>query len=241
MIFCLGFRCIVNSRHPFNSYTHIFYTHIRADSLMFGVLLAYWYHFASETLARVSQKRFLLSAISLLLISPAMIYNRESTLFLWTVGYTALYFGFGGVLLVMVNTQPGEGWLGKRLEGRTAQLLAWIGTSSYTIYLWHGLFALRPVESLDRHLLIHIPFIRWGFGMTLYIGLAIGVGVFAGALVDRPMLQMRNRFFPARADALTLPLQSLQRRETASSSDVALSSVALSATETAGAFSENIH
>ncbi len=210
MLFSLTFRCLVNSRHPFNPYTHIFYTHIRIDSLMFGVLLAYWHHFDPGKLEKVARQRLLLLAISLMLISPALFFDRNVTPFIWTVGYTLIYLGFGGILLVMIYTPLGEGWSGRCLSGKSARLLAWIGVSSYTIYLWHGLFALRPIESLDNLWLIHLPWLRWSLGTGLYLALAIGVGTLAGILVDKRVLRLRDRLFPARANALTLHPQLLE-------------------------------
>ena len=82
------------------------------------------------------------------------------------------------------------------------QLTGWIGFYSYAIYLWHGLFAERPVEALLRSRMLAMPSLRWLCANVLYVGGAVLLGALMGTLVEKPFLAWRERMFPARTEAI---------------------------------------
>jgi peptidoglycan/LPS O-acetylase OafA/YrhL len=102
--FCLSTRLIhAFLVQPYSPYTHLFPTHLRLDSLLFGVLLSYWYQFHTDTF-RVLVGRALpaLFPLSFLLIAPTFLL-QGSNLFVHTVGLSCLYLGYGGLMIALLQ------------------------------------------------------------------------------------------------------------------------------------------
>src|SRR6266403_1051350 len=55
IILCTGLRYLAIANQPFDPATHYNPTHLRMDSLFFGVLLGYLYHFKSALLERIAR------------------------------------------------------------------------------------------------------------------------------------------------------------------------------------------
>jgi peptidoglycan/LPS O-acetylase OafA/YrhL len=92
----LAARIVTVSRHPGDLLADLYPTHLRLDSLLFGVLLAYWYHFDGERLRRiVTSHRWIIAAASAAAVVLVMAMDVTSS-FTLTVGLTLLYLGFGG-------------------------------------------------------------------------------------------------------------------------------------------------
>jgi len=134
-----------------------------------------------------------------------LILQKESCVFVPTVGLTEIYLGYACILLAVVHTPLGEGCLGSFLNSRPARIVAWIGCFSYSIYLWHLDLGRDPVRWLVSHgFLFHLPpELRWSLAMLLFVCVASLAGALLGSLIEMPALALRNRLFPARADALT--------------------------------------
>src|SRR5262249_14711565 len=134
LILCLGFRMsnywlcpLLAIDWSFNMYA----SHMRVDSLFFGVLLGYWYHFRGETVRRLATYRGTLCLVGSVLVScPVYIiisivgFNLLYYFIVSTVGFNLLYVGYGCVLLAFVHTAVGEGWLGKCLASFPARAVA---------------------------------------------------------------------------------------------------------------------
>ncbi|MEY4508213.1 MAG: hypothetical protein RLZZ450_335 [Pseudomonadota bacterium] len=196
---CLLFRLTVNLARPFQETTHYFPTHIRVDSMFFGVLLAYFYQHGVITLEWAAQRRARLLAIGLVLISPMAVFGLRHP-FAWTVGYTLLYLGYGAILLGVLGTPVGQGPLGRFFTSAPARALAWLGYFSYSIYLWH----MDVVPEIGRWLLLQVfgtaqPELRYVVGVMLYVPAAALMGAGAAKLVEGPSLKLRDRWFPSRA------------------------------------------
>ena len=202
MLTCLAVRCTVNLHRPFSPYSHVFYTHIRADSLFFGVLLAYYYHFHPKQLQTLMQHRLLLAVLGALCIAPMLVLSRETSPFVWTVGYSLLYFGYGTVLLLLLYAPDSPSSYAVLHEARMTKAVAGIGFSSYTIYLWHDMFAARPVQWLFAKHTQGEPTVRWLCATSLYLLLAISTGIVMGRLVDVPALRLRDKWFPSHMSAV---------------------------------------
>lgn len=210
---CNGVRYLTNGSRPFTTMTHTYPTHIRIDGLFFGVLLGYLYHFKTHLLESIARHRVLLVLLGVALISPMMIVDREVEAFVSTFGLTMLYLGYGCILIVMMHTSVASGGLGRFFSTTSARALAFIGYFSYTIYLWHLDIAWYPMTMLVRHGLLKglMPEVRWVCIMIIYIYVitAVAAGAVLGILVEKPALALRDRLFPARADALAKPAESL--------------------------------
>jgi peptidoglycan/LPS O-acetylase OafA/YrhL len=211
-VICLGLRwaipVYVEDFMNQGRWTHYYPTHMRIDSLFFGVLLAYFYHVRPVPLSKLARHRllFLLAAACLLL--PLVFWGLTTAAWVSVIGYTMAYLGYGFIVLIVVYTPLGEGWLGRLLAGRPARVLAFIGVYSYPIYLWHIDAAQERLQDLFRAgWLEQFPAeVRWCTFMALYVLLATAAGVIAGKVVERPALALRDRLFPSRAQPLAIPV-----------------------------------
>ena len=98
---------------PYSYFTHLFPTHFRLDSLLFGVLLSYWYRFHSDKFnASIKRTRPFLFPLSFLLILPVIILDGSSFI-IYTVGLSSLYLGYGclGSVAEFVGSTPGGRFL----------------------------------------------------------------------------------------------------------------------------------
>lgn len=177
---------------------HMAYTasHERMDSLFFGVLIGYLYHFRPgilDNLMRNTGIRLVIALLSASLLSTAYFFPRDSR-FLATVGYSLIYLGFGGVLLLSIYVHK---ILPPGITGIAAQIgsgFAFVGMYSYSIYLWHG-FVGACLPGLFRRAL-HFPTGPFGRFTVYFVGSFV-VGIAMSKLIEYPILRLRDRLFPA--------------------------------------------
>jgi peptidoglycan/LPS O-acetylase OafA/YrhL len=193
----LGLRILVTTLYPFTSRIHVYPTHLRIDSLFFGVLLSYFYHFHSAGLEWFVQKhRVWLTAAGAAAIMPPFFLELNESAFMHTAGFSLLYFGFGALMLVILIC----GHTRFTTPSRWIRSCAYLGSHSYSVYLWHipvWLWFMRGV----------LP----EFGVSLnywteflaYIAASFAWGVFAAKGIEFPMIRVRDRLFPA----LTRPIR----------------------------------
>jgi peptidoglycan/LPS O-acetylase OafA/YrhL len=177
-------RCVNAWWYPYTNPTHLFPTHLRADALLAGVLLAYVYHYQPARYHRfvAGRRRFLALAGAMCFI-PAFVFELPGSWFVPTLGLTL--FALGGVLLIASGV------------GATARapvtVLALIGSASYSIYLWH-----MPV------LLWGVPLCETALGyqledstrIALYLAASLAVGMAMVRLTEQPILWLRERWLP---------------------------------------------
>src|SRR5579864_5075699 len=101
------------SFRSFDHFVHFFPTHLRIDSLMFGVLLGYYHHFHGVRLQHLIKDRLpFLFLASILLLAPCFILIGQNP-FMYTVGFTLNYLGFGLLMLVFLQVAlPAGGIIG---------------------------------------------------------------------------------------------------------------------------------
>jgi peptidoglycan/LPS O-acetylase OafA/YrhL len=184
---CLLLRWEVTSTSPFYYYTHLFPTHLRIDSLFFGVLLAYGWHvrnWREASLAPAHRWGLLVAGTSLLV--PPFLYPLELTPWLQWLGPTLLYLGSGLVLMGVMQTP---------ITDRTAlRGIAAMGVFSYSIYLWH-MPVNRWLMPLIDAVIVPVP---WAPRALLALIAAVALGIGLGKFVEYPMLRLRDRWFPSR-------------------------------------------
>jgi peptidoglycan/LPS O-acetylase OafA/YrhL len=191
-IACLGMR-LMRWADPFLAQSNYVPTHLRADSLFFGVLLAYVYHLRPAMLAFVPRFRLVLFLVGLTLVVPMFFVPWEKP-FVFTFGYTLNYLGYGCVLIASVDATTGPlGWM---LTGRMARGVGFVGLFSYSIYLWH--FLARDVV-LDRmHSMEQTGAGAFFLTTAAHLALSVALGVTSAKLVEQPFLALRDRMFPGR-------------------------------------------
>jgi peptidoglycan/LPS O-acetylase OafA/YrhL len=184
---CLSLRVINLFLWP--EYSHerfLFGTHIRIDSLMFGVLLSYLWHYRGLAGRMQWCPTVLLVVPGIALLAPAFFFTLETHRLVSVLGLVAFYCGSG--LLVLAST---------RLTASTNRLLRLggaLGAASYSMYLWHLPIAvwgwrfvtkLTPLDGFVAHL-------------AFYLGGAMLFGWLMSRVIEWPVLQVRDRLFPAR-------------------------------------------
>jgi peptidoglycan/LPS O-acetylase OafA/YrhL len=171
-------------------------SHERMDALFSGVLIGYFYHFRRtvlEDLMGSTRNRVAIAAGSLCLLSPAYLFGRDSV-FLATLGYSSIYLGFVGVLLLSLYVR--EIFSGKLawILDRVGSVAAYVGMYSYSIYLWHGPTAAW-LPGLFRRTL-GFPVGEYG-RFAVYFAGSLVIGIAMSKLVEYPILHLRDRILPA--------------------------------------------
>ena len=180
---CLALRVWVTATG--NVYDHRL-SHLRFDSLFAGVLLGYLHNFRPEVLRRLmdSSWRFPVTAAGVLCLLPGVILDVNDP-FLYTAGLSLLYIGFSVLLLTALYPEPGRA---RRAPGPTTRAVAFLGGYSYTVYLWNV-----PVSFFYTAMAGHFPSASPYVFHPLYFATSIVLGVVASKLIERPVLQMRDR------------------------------------------------
>jgi peptidoglycan/LPS O-acetylase OafA/YrhL len=164
-------------------------THFRLDALLFGTLLAYYWAYERPRLtATVRRVSWPLAAVSVLLLSPSLLLPLKDSFVVNTIGLTANYLGFGGLVIIAVVTSQQDGW---RLW-RALTPMARLGFYSYSIYLWHS-----PVNYLTARSLP--PVIGWPATLAVYFAGSVLAGVLMAKLIEVPFLRLRDRLLPSRS------------------------------------------
>jgi peptidoglycan/LPS O-acetylase OafA/YrhL len=121
---------------PFSIETNYFPTHLRMDSLFFGVVISYFYHFHEEKFSKVAHRwRYLIFCAAAGFLVPIFVIGQY-TAWICTYGLSCIYVGYG--LLLVGSLQVSIQALPKAVQ-LLLRVLARVGTFSYSIYLWHGL------------------------------------------------------------------------------------------------------
>ena len=194
---CLGARLVhALMVQPYHYQTHLFYSHFRLDSLLFGVVLRYWWQFHPERV-RGCLERFggYLVPVSLVLILPAFVLEQSNP-FNYTMGLTCFYLGYGGLLIAFVRRSlPRAG-----VSGFLLRECSYVGRHSYSIYLFH----VPLTYQLRNH-----GYLRGWVGVPLYLAASIVAGIVLAKLIELPVLRLRDRFFPANESNRGIPRETV--------------------------------
>jgi peptidoglycan/LPS O-acetylase OafA/YrhL len=183
---------------------NIFATHLRFDGLLIGTLLAYWTHFEREKITALSRHPGWLLVVGIALAAPVLILSPEANVYTVGLGLTALYVGFGCVLIGWLNLENKAKWAQRMFASRPAAMLGQVGFYSYSIYLWHVDLAQVPVKKLaELALRAQLPVsLVWLGATALYVCAAFLVGKLLGRMFEMPALKLRDRLFPSATRAI---------------------------------------
>ena len=188
----LAARVAILWNNDFDYFHHLYPTHLRFDALMFGVMLSYFYNYHPHRFVPFFRKyrRWLFVAGFLMLVPPFFLELDES-FFIQTFGLTLNYIASGIVLLAaLLLNMP---W------NPLSRFIGWVGTHTYSIYLWHMPVVWWGVPVIERVLGITFdPIVSF----LLYSTLSIILGVIMGRLVEVPVLRFREALYPSRSGGL---------------------------------------
>jgi len=154
-------------------------THLRMDSLAFGVLLAWTAQFRPELVTRFTSHRAAWAAGPLFLV-PAVFVDHAHP-FVYTVGFCFLYLGYGALLLCSLHR------IGTSAPVR---MLGRVGEYSYSIYLFH-----TPLQYLL------MTTVAPALPLPVFAAASLAVGIVMAKLVERPALALRDALVPRKAGA----------------------------------------
>jgi peptidoglycan/LPS O-acetylase OafA/YrhL len=165
-------------------------SHLRMDSMAFGVLLSYWWHLnpGERFRAAVAGWRLPLVALGMVLFMPAFVWDVDTHPWLSIWGVILLYVGAGMLVLGLLLCPELE-------TSRVLNVIGRMGSYSYSVYLWHGIYIALGVAAL-RGLCRD----KWGNAaefITCFVGSWV-LGIFAAKLIELPVLKLRERYSPSR-------------------------------------------
>jgi peptidoglycan/LPS O-acetylase OafA/YrhL len=188
LLVCLLLRIVVNSLYHFNEWTHLFPTYLRIDSLMLGVLISWFYHFEYRTyLAFIKKNKYLIVSLIVIGIAFPFLFTVDNPI-MNTVGLSFLYVSFGGILCFTEKSTL--------LKSVFFKPFAYVGRYSYAIYLIHILLG-PAVANFFRVHVFTTPGLEW-INKSIYLLSNIAGGILLSLLVERPFLNMRDKYFPKR-------------------------------------------
>jgi peptidoglycan/LPS O-acetylase OafA/YrhL len=175
----LTLRVLTWKLHPqISDLINVFPSHLRMDSLLIGVLIAYYHSFHKDQLARWMRLAGPWAPpVSMLLLCPVTFLTREDP-FMVTIGFSLVAWGFG--LLLLSALYP------LKVAKTPPRPMVRLGQVSYAFYLWHGPI-LVACDSLN---------ISMALSMVLGFGASLGMALLTTWLIETPMLRVRDRLTP---------------------------------------------
>lgn len=187
---CLALRLASWQIFPkFSDIRHVYGTHIRIDSLFYGVLLSYFYHFKVERLLFFTWPTCFLFAIGFLFLAPAFFFPLERYWFVSAIGFILFYLGSGFLVIGALRFTT--------VNNIFARLCETLGTASYSIYLWH-----LPVEGWGWWYVINrmTGIKNWYVYAVWYFVGSCAIGYWASHFIEAPILHLRNRLYPSKSE-----------------------------------------
>jgi len=189
-IFLIGLIIIINllkysQRMDLLSENRVtFYSHLRIDGLLFGVLLCYLYRYANKWIIwwskYLSLPMFVLGLPIIYKIGIEGIFSPSQ----FEYGYTLLYVYFGNLLLLLIYAE-------RMLRNRFFYLPIKLGLYSYSIYLWHMPCKFWILGRANKYIDLD-----YFLQLALYVISSFVVGIIFAKMVEMPFLKIRDRLFP---------------------------------------------
>jgi peptidoglycan/LPS O-acetylase OafA/YrhL len=173
-------------------------THLNIDALLFGVGLRGLAEYKPDVFERIRPWRYVL-----LVIGCSIVFFWPNFTILDLPNYRIIpryTIAAGAVLLGIYFVRQSDFGSSGTTVKPLAGAIAWMGTHSYCIYLWH--VTLMGIAA--KKLVVHLPWETttphgWILGATVLCAAAIAGGALVSSMIERPMLLLRDKYFPSRA------------------------------------------
>lgn len=182
-------RFIVNYNSDYSFKIQFTHTHLRLDSLFFGVLLCFIYNYRRDIIKRLKKYQFFLVISCLLII---------------LINFFTWKGGMRSVAILTINPVAYGLLMIFALENNLLNFkpLAYIGKHSYNIYLWHyPLFFYS--DNIIRYLKLDISTLN---GLLIYCFIyfiiAIAPGIIITKVIEEPFLRIRDKIYPSHKSSL---------------------------------------
>jgi peptidoglycan/LPS O-acetylase OafA/YrhL len=187
---CFLMRFYASLTYQFQFYEYFALSHLRFDSLFFGVAISYFWHFKNLGKNQLILKYYKqIAAAGPLLFLPFFIYGMEDTPWISSIGLTMGYVGAGCVLITLMSVDLPDNLL--------VNYAARVGKYSYSIYLWHFPVLVWGAKEFGLD-----PQRGWFLYSVFYLFFSILIGIVLSKLVEYPVLKLRNVLFPSRRQAV---------------------------------------
>lgn len=186
IVIVLGLR-LCNTSQDWADYYYP--THLRADSLLFGVLLAWTVqtHRAwVESVVARAWPLLILGGVTAMTLPVVFPLEEPGQRFAFTWVFSFLAIGFTG-LVAIAAIRPNLGRRVAPLRG-----LAWLGVNSYGVYLAHSVVGRMPGFDMVLAKLANYHVVSPWVGRVLYLVASIAVGYLATRFIEKPILARRN-------------------------------------------------
>lgn len=194
MVLCLIMRLVQNYYYPGYVINHTM-THLRIDSLLAGVMIAYQYYFHRDRLVRFfdHSRRFIFPAAIALLSFTAFL-PSESSFFVRTIGFTLIFIAFSLVLIYFIMNKEINSQLDKVFSRPVVNIVSRVGFYSYAIYIIH-ILVIKVLDAVSyKILLLKNPY--------LFVFLVFTVSILSGwiitDLIEKFFLDIRDKYYPKR-------------------------------------------
>lgn len=188
---CLLMRIKANILNPDDFARNQTLTHLRIDSLMAGVLIAYLHQFHFESLIGfVGKHKLLLGVTSIILLSWTPYLDVQTSIFVRTWGFALLYVAFSFIILLILSQESNHKSESSLLKKRIAA----IGIASYSIYVIHTFVNKAFHHGLSQ---INIDFPSW-MDFIITSTISVYLGFLIKKYVEDFFLRFRDNRFPAR-------------------------------------------
>lgn len=192
---------------PISKFVHFTPTHLNFDGLAAGVLVSYAYHLKFGRFSQWAERaRPYLVGVTVACLAPAFVLWRDHPLMV-ALGVSALNFGFCSLLILTLTSKGRAPQPLRELSHSLGSLVAYVGKHSYAIYLWH--MAVNEWGVVKLRLLLHRQPSE-GVDFLLYLTGSILLGVLLTQLVERPVLALRERFWPSKSSLPSAEPQGLR-------------------------------
>lgn len=190
LVLVLITRFLSNIYFPDDNVRNTTMTHLRMDSLFFGVLISYWSYFKRGKLIEFylrHQPKLLIVAVVLLSFTPFTV--QLKSFFVKTIGFTMTYISFGILLIHFLVNENVNKQINTLFSKALADFISRIGFCSYSIYVIHSF-----VINWQGLLKIHNKYLSF----IVVFAISVSAGFIMTYRIEKVFLNYRNKFFPGR-------------------------------------------